>query len=374
MNRILIVVAVAGIAAGVRADKVNLFNGKDLAGWTSVIDHDVTGGYAATEPTWFPKGGSVFSTGTPFGYLRTKRSDYADFRLHIEFRWWRKTEKPNSGVFVRLSQERGAFIPSCVENQLQQGLVGDVIGLAGVGLGGLVPRDPYDPAKPLSGIAVSPRKGESVEKPFGEWNEMEIELKGDMLVNRVNGVELNRVSGISVVRGAIALQSEGGAIEFRNVWIEEAKDARAEAFAAVRERVQKRAARDGETYDRATLREIEILYRKASDSDGADEALKTLIEKFPKANRTGCAVMYAAQREKDVAERERLLKLAIDKFGDCYYGDGVQVGAYARYYLAGHCSQAGRTAEAEKLYAEIRTDYPDAVNHKGGLLSAWLPK
>jgi hypothetical protein len=29
-----------------------LFNGKDLSGWISVEDHDVTGGYTATEQTW----------------------------------------------------------------------------------------------------------------------------------------------------------------------------------------------------------------------------------------------------------------------------------------------------------------------------------
>ena len=30
---------------------VSLFNGKDLSGWTSVVDHDVTGGHTAKEPT-----------------------------------------------------------------------------------------------------------------------------------------------------------------------------------------------------------------------------------------------------------------------------------------------------------------------------------
>lgn len=60
-----------------------------------------------------------------------------------------------------------------------------------------------------------------MERPFGEWNVLEVELKGDMLVNRMNGVELNRLQGISVSKGAIALQSEGGAVQLRNVWVEE---------------------------------------------------------------------------------------------------------------------------------------------------------
>lgn len=34
-----------------QAEKIELFNGKDLSGWTSVVDHDVTGGHTAKEPT-----------------------------------------------------------------------------------------------------------------------------------------------------------------------------------------------------------------------------------------------------------------------------------------------------------------------------------
>ena len=204
-----------------RAERVELFNGKDLSGWTSVVDHEVTGGYKTDEPTWFVKDGTILTTGTPFGYLRTKRGDFADFRLHVEYRWWRKTEKPNSGVFVRLAAEHGTFLPTCLENQLCRGAMGDVLGLAGLRFAGFEPRSPFDPAHALSGITKAPRKGADVEKPFGEWNVLEVEVKGDTLVNRVNGVELNRLTGITVPKGAIALQSEGGAVQFRNVWIED---------------------------------------------------------------------------------------------------------------------------------------------------------
>ncbi len=208
-------------AASAQAARTSLFNGKDLSGWTAVLDYDVTGGYSASEPTWFAKDGSIFTTGTPFGYLRTKRGDYGDFLLHVEYRWWRETKAPNSGVFVRLAQERGTFIPTCAENQLCRGAAGDVLGLGGLGFDGFAPRSPFDPSEPLSGVTKSPRQGPDAERPFGAWNVIEVELKGDTLVTRVNGVELNRLTGLSVARGAIALQSEGGAAEFRNVWIDE---------------------------------------------------------------------------------------------------------------------------------------------------------
>ena len=99
--------------------------------------------------------------------------------------------------------------------------MGDVLALGGAVFEGFTPRSTYTPSDPLSGIIRSPKRNADNEKPFGEWNVMEIELSGDTLVNRLNGVEQNRISGIAALRGAIALQSEGGAIEFRNVWIQE---------------------------------------------------------------------------------------------------------------------------------------------------------
>jgi hypothetical protein len=73
-------------------------------------------------------------------------------------------------------------------------------------------------------------------------------------------------------------------------------------------------------------------------------------------------------------EQEEYLRLAIKDFGDCYYGNGVQVGAYARLYLAYHYKKIGKDKEAQLLFDEIRNNYPDAVNHKGKPLIEMLPK
>ena len=156
----------AALAAAV-CSAADVFNGKDLVGWTSVADHGVTGGYSAAEPTWSVVGGAIRTTGTPFGYLRTQRSDFGDFKLKVDYRWWRPT------------------------------------------------------AQPLSGIAKALAAGETSEKPFGEWNTLELEVRGDTLVSTLNGVVRNRVKGLKVRKGAIALPSEGGAVEFRNLTIAE---------------------------------------------------------------------------------------------------------------------------------------------------------
>jgi hypothetical protein len=67
-------------------------------------------------------------------------------------------------------------------------------------------------------------------------------------------------------------------------------------------------------------------------------------------------------------ERARLLKDCTGKFNDCFYGDGVQVGAYARFLLAEDYINKGEEKKAAALYGEISTKYADAVDHRGHLL------
>ena len=120
-----------------------------------------------------------------------------------------------------MDKESGRFIPRCYENQLCPDGVCSIFALGGSVLEGVAPRNPYDPANPLSGIASAKPKAPSAEKPFGEWNELVLTVKGDEVVSVLNGVEMNRVKGVNTPKGAIALQAEGGAAEFRNITIRE---------------------------------------------------------------------------------------------------------------------------------------------------------
>jgi TolA-binding protein len=139
--------------------------------------------------------------------------------------------------------------------------------------------------------------------------------------------------------------------------------------------IRKKYEEDKKNYSEQQLREIESLYQSANGnlkSPEAKEALKSLIEKYPKANRTGCAVQYMGQMSTG-DEKEKYLRLAIKDFGDCFYGSGVQVGAYARLYLGYYYKEIGKERESKALFDEIRKDYPDAVNHKGKRLVDLLP-
>ncbi|MFO7936514.1 MAG: hypothetical protein R6V06_02785 [Kiritimatiellia bacterium] len=94
-----------------------------------------------------------------------------------------------------------------------------------------------------------------------------------------------------------------------------------------RKKARHRMRKDLEVYSREKLREIESLYQVAnknwkSDKPKAKASLEKMLEKYERANRTGCALMYLGQMTQG-EEREKYLKKAIEGYSDCYYGDGV---------------------------------------------------
>jgi hypothetical protein len=129
-------------------------------------------------------------------------------------------------------------------------------------------------------------------------------------------------------------------------------------------------AQDRAKYTPEQLGDAERLYQVANQKWGSAEAsenLQTMIKKYPDVNRTGCAILYLAQCSKG-DERAKYLNQCIDKYNDCFYGDGVQVGAYARFLLAADYTGQGEQEKAAALYKEIQTKYADAIDHSGKLL------
>ncbi len=138
---------------------------------------------------------------------------------------------------------------------------------------------------------------------------------------------------------------------------------------------QKRMQQDLQTHSRQQISEAERLYQQANRDLRSPDAVKILeqmIEKYPQCNRTGCAVMYLGQMSEG-EQRAKYLKLAAEKFADCRYGNGVQVGAYALWYLAHDALEAKKTDEAKALLRKLMAEYPDAIDHKGNLLAERMP-
>lgn len=139
---------------------------------------------------------------------------------------------------------------------------------------------------------------------------------------------------------------------------------------ALHQKFEQRAAQDREKYSSQQLGEAEELYQVASKKWGSPEAtgsLQAMIKKYPDVNRTGCAVLYLAQSSKG-DERAKYLQDCIEKYQDCFYGDGVQVGAYARFLLAQDYQGNLEFKRAEALDNELKTKYADAIDHSGHLL------
>jgi hypothetical protein len=88
------------------------------------------------------------------------------------------------------------------------------------------------------------------------------------------------------------------------------------------------------------------------------------LDKFDKSNRTGCATLYMGQMTQG-KERIEYLTRAVEKFSDCYYLNGCQVGGYGRYVLALTLWQEGQKDKARALLGELKKKYKDAIDHQG---------
>jgi TolA-binding protein len=133
-----------------------------------------------------------------------------------------------------------------------------------------------------------------------------------------------------------------------------------------------RMQQDRRRFPRQDISDAEALYQVANKnwrSAEATESLQKMIAKYPQFNRTGCGILYLGQMSEGDA-RIKYLTEAVEKHSDCYYMNGVQVGAFGRYLLAHTYLDQGKNAEAQKLFDEIRKDYRNAVTHRGDSLIA----
>lgn len=190
---------------------IALFDGKSLRGWSHVLADPAV----PFQDVWKVEDGILKCSGKPVGAL-FKGPDVRDFRLVVEYRWPEGVKPSNSGIFSRIEQPVEP-LPRAIETQLQHGNAGDVLGLKGKAINPAQPRSFAIKAHPVAGDIAGVRKLINAENPPGQWNRVEILAKGDTYKVWMNGKLVNEVSGVSVVKGKVGVQSEGDQIHFRKV-------------------------------------------------------------------------------------------------------------------------------------------------------------
>jgi len=191
--------AAAGISA---APAIDLWNGRDLAGWSFVTNPAVD---IATVCHATPDG-ALAAAGRPIGYLLTGPATYANFRLHVEWRW---PGKPgNGGVLVFISSgPKDRQWPLCFQVQLKVHRAGDVLPMAGATCAEQSP----------PGAAQVEKYGVDSEKPPGQWNACDIVCRDGTIECSVNGVTQNQVTHCAPAAGQVGFQFEGTPFELRRV-------------------------------------------------------------------------------------------------------------------------------------------------------------
>ena len=225
MRTTLIVVLLAGtipISRDAESSErsVPLFNGKDLSGWKAygrAAKDGPTKEIDASE-TWSVADGILKGTGKPTGFLITE-NEYANYAFSLKWRYPKDLKAGNSGVLIHCQKENVVW-PVCIEAQLRSGRAGDLWLQTAADVKLTVDparRDADD--KTMRHIWRSP-KGEPIERPFGEWNDMEIACKDGSISVAVNGKVVNEGKECNLKKGRIALQAEGTEIHFKDVRIQ----------------------------------------------------------------------------------------------------------------------------------------------------------
>jgi hypothetical protein len=199
-----------------------LFNGRDLTGWYGLNPHSVVKlegekREAALEQQreefakhWKVENGELVNSGT--GPYATTDEEFDDIELHLEYK---TVPKADSGIYLRgtpqvqiwdVNQPRQAKNPNRTPD---------------LGSGGLFNNTPKTPGRDPLVVA---------DKPFGEWNAFRIRQIGaktwvwlnDKLV--VDGAVMENYWDRSKplpAKGPIMLQTHGGEIRWRNIFVRE---------------------------------------------------------------------------------------------------------------------------------------------------------
>ncbi|MDO4551813.1 MAG: DUF1080 domain-containing protein [Planctomycetia bacterium] len=200
---------------------VPLFNGKDLTGWVG-LEHfsphklekmsaeQQKKHFEKNQPAfvkhWTIKDGALVNDGK--GPYATTEKSYKDFELLLEYK---TVAKADSGIYLRMCPQFQIWDTTKEGGKWDRG--------ADKGSGGLW-NNQKNERFPLV----------HADKPFGEWNSVRIIIKGNVVNAWLNGKQTvkdvvmenywDKTKDIPA-EGRIQLQTHGGEIQWRNIFIKE---------------------------------------------------------------------------------------------------------------------------------------------------------
>ncbi len=232
----LLVVAALAVSPRARADEpkppkgfIPLFNGKDLTGWhgmphfdpyklAALSDDERKQKIAAwTEDArqhWKVENGELVNDGN--GAYLTTDQDLGDFELLIDYK---TVAKADSGIYLRATPQVQIWDYTKEGGKWNIG--------ADKGSGGLWNNSPGAPGKDPLVLA---------DRPFGEWNRLRILMVGERVTIYLNDklvVDQARLENFwdrnkaLLKTGPIQLQTHGGEIRWRNIYVREIPSAEA---------------------------------------------------------------------------------------------------------------------------------------------------
>lgn len=203
-----------------------LFNGKDLAGWYGLNPHNGTkleGEKKAANlkqqreefpKHWTVENGELVNSGT--GPYATTDAEFGDIELLVEYK---TVPKADSGIYLRGTPQVQIWDVNQVFNEKNP------TRKPHLGSGGLFNNTPGTPGRDPLVLA---------DKPFGEWNTFRIQqvgattwvwLNGKVVVDRAVMENYWDKKLPLPAKGPIMLQTHGGEIRWRNIFVREIGEA-----------------------------------------------------------------------------------------------------------------------------------------------------
>jgi hypothetical protein len=184
-----------------------LFNGKDLDGWKFHLGKDG----AENRGTFTVKDGILICSGNPSGYMYTAKS-YSNFTLQFELAFKRaeglKNDsefRGNSGCLIHVREKNALGVwPRSIEVQGANQQLGLILP---------IPRDVKCTR------TFDTKASAKARKPVGEFNKVEIDVKGGDMTIKLNGTVVSTVGKCELTEGAIGFQSEGAETLWKNIRI-----------------------------------------------------------------------------------------------------------------------------------------------------------